>query len=70
MKILPIGNQYNSTNYIHNNRLKNSQSNSFANITDLNLLNKNYNQISFNGVSKETMDIIQKIPISERIAKV
>lgn len=70
MKILPIGNQYNSINYIHNNQLKNSQSNSFANITDLNLLNKNYNQISFNGVSKETMDIIQKIPISERIASV
>ena len=38
-------------------------------ITDLNALNKNYNQLSFRGVSsKESLDYVLKIPLEDRLA--
>ena len=69
MKILPINNA------IANNHLclnKGQTNNSYANnnITDLNLLNKNYNQLAFRALSKETAAIIQQIPLEDRLASI
>ena len=67
MKVLPINNI--NTNYQRkiNHKPYNGQT---KNITDLDYLNRNYNQISFNGVSRETLEMVQKIPIEERIASI
>lgn len=66
MKILPINNiALNSQINKNNKQVKNNYSN---NITDLNLLNKNYNQISFRAVSKESLEFVLKIPLEDRLA--
>lgn len=38
------------------------------NVTDLSLLNKNYNQINFRAISKESLELVQKIPLEDRLA--
>ncbi len=67
MKINPINNisaNYNHLKINHNN--KNIQ---HSNMTDLNVLNKNYNQVMFQGISpKESLDIVLKIPLEDRLA--
>lgn len=67
MKILPIGGDYYFTNKLEQN--KNSNKNIYHNnITDLNLFNKNYNQVNFRAISKESLDLVQKIPLDDRLA--
>ena len=67
MKVHPINNI--SANYY---QVKTNQKNDKvqqSNITDLNLLNKNYNQISFNGISaKDSLELVLKIPLEDRLA--
>ena len=67
MKINPINNStlnFQSNTY---HRKKNKVQNS--NITDLNLLNKNYNSINFKGISsKESLELVMKIPLEDRLA--
>ena len=67
MKINPINNI--SANY-NLTKISNKTSKAYqTNITDLNILNKNYSQISFNGVSsKESLDMVLKIPLEDRLA--
>ena len=66
MRINPINNiitGYNTKfSYQNNKKIHNNT------VTDLNLLNKNYNQISFNGVSKESLELVMKIPLEDRLA--
>ncbi len=40
------------------------------NYTDLNLLNKNYNQISFGAIPKSTLNAIREIPLDDRLASI
>ena len=69
MKILPINNV--SINTQITKFQKSDNNNRFVNVTDLNLLNKNYNQINFQGISpKESLELVQKIPLEDRLASI
>ena len=70
MKILPIGEKYTNNNYIGFTYSKLNSQNNYSKITDLNVLNKNYNQINFKSISKESLEWVQKIPLEERIAAI
>ena len=67
MKVLPIKNEYRAANNIKNNTDK-SIKHSNTNLTDLNLLNKSYRQVIFKAISKENLDLVQKIPLKDRLA--
>lgn len=68
MKIQPIsGYQVNHPYFITNDQNKKTNNNNI-NYTDLRALNKNYNQISFNGISKSSFDLVQQIPFEDRLA--
>jgi len=68
MKILPING---AKNREHNVQIKKINCNiTKNNITDLNILNKNYNELSFKAVSPESLTIVQKIPLDERLASI
>lgn len=67
MKVQPINNI--SVNYYQGNYNHKSNKINQSNITDLNLLNKNYNQLSFQGISsKESLELVLKIPLEDRLA--
>ena len=70
MKVNPINNTINTINFqskTYKNK-KNTEVQS-SNITDLNILNKNYNQINFKGISsKESLEMVLKIPLEDRLA--
>ena len=67
MKIHPINNI--SVNHYQAELNHKTNKKTQANITDLNLLNKNYNQVSFSGISsKESLDMVLKIPLEDRLA--
>ncbi len=69
MRILPINNTItNSGVYFSKKQTNNNFSNN--NITDLNLLNKNYNQLAFKALSNETAALVQKIPLEDRLASI
>ena len=66
MRILPINSiVLNSSTNKNKKQLKN---NSLNNVTDLNYLNKNYNQINFGAISKVSLELVQKIPLEDRLA--
>ena len=67
MKINPINNI--SVNHYQTKINHNKNNIQQTNITDLNLLNKNYNQVMFQGISpKESLDLVLKIPLEDRLA--
>ena len=69
MRILPINNTItNNGVYFSKKQTNNNFSNN--NITDLNLLNKNYNQLAFKALSNETAALVQKIPLEDRLASI
>lgn len=70
MKVLPIGafeQNYQRIGHDSNNKEKVYNYNNF---TDLNLLNKNYNQISFGAISKSSIKAIEQIPLEDRLAAI
>ena len=68
MRILPINNVAGVNQQISTTKKTKNYKNSNV-ITDLNLLNKNYNQINFQGISpKESLELVQKIPLEDRLA--
>lgn len=72
MKILPIGDKYiRNNNYTNYTKIKRNNIDYDKNITDISGLNKNYNQITFQSISREeTLKWVQKIPLEERIATI
>jgi len=67
MQILPVNNNYYDRSFLAQNKVKNNNINK-KNITDLSILNKNYNQINFRAASKESLELVQKIPLEDRLA--
>ena len=67
MKILPINNF--SGIYTKNIIRTKSEQNNY-NCTDLNILNRNYNQVNFRAISKESLEFVQKIPLEDRLASI
>ena len=70
MKVLPVGalrSDYRQIDHASNNNNKKIYNNNY---TDLNLLNKSYNQISFGAISKSAIEGIKKIPLEEKIASI
>ena len=67
MRINPINNTI--TNYQTKTNYQKSHANQNNNITDLGLLNKNYNQINFKGIpAKDSLEMVLKIPLEDRLA--
>ena len=66
MRVLPIRNEFLKENYHKQNKTK--ISNSTNGITNLNLINKTYNQYTFRAASKESVELVQKIPLEDRLA--
>lgn len=66
MKINPINNI--SLNYNHSKINHNNKNIQYSNMTDLNMLNRSYNQISFGISPKESLDLVLKIPLEDRLA--
>ena len=67
MRINPINNTI--TNYQIKTNYQKSHANQNNNITDLGLLNKNYNQINFKGIpAKDSLEMVLKIPLEDRLA--
>ena len=68
MKVNPINNStvsYQLKTH-HNNKTTKTQTN---NLIDLNILNSNYNQVNFRGISsKESLELVLKIPLEDRLA--
>ena len=70
MKVQPIRG-VESTHLAHNYTKATNQTKQINNITDLNLLNKTHNQINFQGISsKESLDLVLKIPLEDRLASI
>ena len=70
MKVLPIGafeQNYQRIGHDSNNK-ENSYSNN--NFTDLNLLNKNYNQISFGAIPNSSVKAVRQLPLEDRLASI
>lgn len=67
MRINPINNTI--TNYQTKTYYQKKHTVQNNNITDLGLLNKNYNQINFKGIpAKDSLDLVLKIPLEDRLA--
>ena len=72
MKVNPINNSNIAINYQLKTAYQNKKTEeNSSNITDLNLLNKNYNQINFKGISsKDSLEMVLKIPLEDRLASI
>ena len=70
MKVLPINNTKSQEIYYQNknNSPKYKMMQQERVFSNLDLLNKNYNQLSFKAVSNESLEFIQKIPLEDRLA--
>ena len=67
MKVSPINNI--SVNHYQTKINHNKNNIQQTNITDLNLLNKNYNHIIFKGITpKDSLEMVLKIPLEDRLA--
>lgn len=70
MKVLPVGafkDYHRQTDHASNDYKTQEYS---KNITDLNLLNKNYNQITFGVNPKDSLNLVMQIPLQDRIASI
>ena len=65
---------FKNLNYNVNTNIKKYQTNKIDKISknnfDLNLLNNNYNQLTFKGIDKTSLELVKQIPLKERIGTI